>query len=146
LLTLNSMPDGPRLIAVHFNAANAPDVWVSGRSYRILVLLSLIGGPLLLVWLMGWMPRLTNGKGQVPDHEYWFDRVRCKDTYAFLLQHACWLGSMTAAAIYVIHISILQANAHNPPQLSPDRLLTMAVIYVCGLVWWTAAFFRHFRK
>jgi uncharacterized membrane protein len=59
LLTLNSMPERPKLIAMHFNAANAPDVWVSRRTYRILVLLSLIGGPLLLVWLMGWMPRLA---------------------------------------------------------------------------------------
>ena len=110
------------------------------------MLLSLTAVPLGLVWLMGWMPRFTNGRGQVPDNEYWFDTVRRKDTYAFLLQHACWLGSMTAAAIYVTHILILRANAVTPPRLSSDRLVFMVVTYACGLLWWTAAFFGHFKK
>jgi uncharacterized membrane protein len=146
LLTLSNTVDVPNPIAVHFDAANAPDGWTSDNIYRIVVLISLIGLPLLLVALLGWMPRSTSGKGQVPDHEYWFEEVRRKETYTFLLGHACRVASMTAAAIYVTHILILRANALNPPRLSSDRLIALMVIYVCGLAWWTAAYLRHFKK
>jgi len=145
-LTLNSMPQVPNPVAVHFNATNAPDGWTSQNAYRIAVLAALVGAPVLLVWLMGWMPRLTSGKGQVPDHHYWFDPARRRETYTFLLQHASWLGSMTAAVIYVFHILILRANALDPPQLSSERLITVILIYLFGLAWWTTAFLRHFKR
>ncbi len=146
LLTLNSMPQVPNPIAVHFDATNAPDHWVSRQFYVNVVLINIMGAPLLLFWLMGWMPRLTGGRGQVPNSDYWFDRERRKQTYDFLLQHASWLGSMTAAVIYVIHILILRANVIKPPQLSSDRLVTVILIYLFGLAWWTSAFFRHFKR
>ncbi|MFZ2092727.1 MAG: hypothetical protein WAU99_13430, partial [Pseudolabrys sp.] len=67
-------------------------------------------------------------------------------TKAFLLQHSCWLGTLTVAVIYGMHISIMHANAANPPLLATDRLLTMVLFYLIGLVWWAAAFLRHFKK
>jgi uncharacterized membrane protein len=146
VLTLISMPQVPNPIAVHFDSTNAPDHWVSRDFYRGVILLNIVGAPLLLFWLMGWIPRFTGGKGQVPESDYWFDRVRRKQTYDFLLQHASWLGTMTAAVIYVIHVLILQANVTQPPQLSSNRLITAILFYVCGLAWWTSTFFRHFRK
>jgi hypothetical protein len=63
-----------------------------------------------------------------------------------LLQHASWLGTLTVAVIYGMHISIVRANAISPPLLATDRVLTMVFGYLIGLVWWTAAFLRHFKK
>ena len=136
----------PENVAIHFNAKNEADAWVDRDQYRILLLLCLVGLPLLLVWVMAWLPRLTGGKGQIPDHEYWFAHERRDETERFLLAHACWLGTITVAVIYGVHISIQRANAAAPATLASDQLLTMLLVYVCGLGWWIASFLRHFDK
>ena len=145
-LTFNSIGDLPEKIAIHFDANGGADGWTTRETYRVYVLLSLAGLPLLLVWIMAGLPRLTKGKGQIPDCEYWFAGDRQQLTETFLLQHACWLGTLTVAVIYGMHVSIMRANAISPPALATDRLLTMALVYLIGLVWWTATFLRHFKK
>jgi hypothetical protein len=40
----------------------------------------------------------------------------------------------------------MRANAVAPPQLATDRLLTMVLVYLVGLVWWFTSFIRHFQK
>lgn len=146
LLAFNSIGGLPEKIAIRFDANGAADSWTTRETYRVFVLLSLAGLPLLLVWVMAGLPRLTKGRGQIPDCEYWFAVNRQQQTEAFLLQHACWLGTLTVAVVYGMHVLIVRANAINPPMLTTDRLLTMIFVYLFGLVWWTAAFLRHFRK
>ena len=145
-LTLNSIGDLPEKIAIHFDANGAADGWTSRETYRVSALLALSGLPLLLVWIMAGLPRLTKGRGQIPDYEYWFAGDRQRLTETFLLRHACWLGTLTVAVIYGMHVSIMRANAISPPLLATDRLLTMVFVYLLGLVWWAAAFLRHFKK
>lgn len=142
LATIGDLPDR---VAIHFAADGSADAWASREWYRSFILLALIGLPLLLVWMMGTLPRLRNGRGQVPNCDYWFARDRRKETEAFLVAHAYWLGCMTVAVIYGIHISILRANTVSPPSLGTNRFITMILFYVCGLAWWMAAFLRHFR-
>ena len=144
--TLNTVGDLPERVAIHFNANGAADAWTNRGHYRLFIPLLLVGLPSLLVWVMAVLPRYTNGKGQIPNCEYWFAQERRHLTASFLIGHACWLGCLTVAVVYGIHISILRANAMTPPVLATDRLITMLVVYLCGLVWWTATFLRHFQK
>ena len=146
LLMVTSSAGLPENVAIHFNAKDDADAWVARDQYRLLMLLALVGLPLLLVWVMAWLPRLTGGKGQIPDHEYWFANGRRRDTERFLLAHACWLGTITVAVIYGIHISIQRANAATPAALVSDQLPTMLLVYVCGLGWWITSFLRHFDR
>ena len=147
LSTLNTTADLPDHVAVHFGgSAGVADGWTSREGYRFLVVLALTGLPTLLVAVMGGLPRLTNGRGQVPNPEHWFAQERREVTEAFLIAHACWLGCFTVALVYGVHILILRANAAMPAVLNTNRLSTMLVLYLCGLVWWMAAFLRHFQK
>ena len=102
--------------------------------------------PSLLVWLLAGLPRVTNGRGQIPNAEYWFEQERRQTTQNFLINHASWLGIMTVAVVYGIHLTIVRSNAMSPPVLAIDRFITMVVIYLCGLVWWLIAFLRHFQR
>jgi len=145
-LALGSTGSLPEKIAIHFDANGAADSWTTRETYRVFVLLSLTSLPVLLVWVTAGLPRLTKGRGQIPNCEYWFAGSRRQQTEAFLLQHANWLGTLTAAVTYGMNFLIVRANAIHPPLLATDRLLTMIVIYLFGLVWWTAAFLRHFRN
>ena len=144
--TLNSVGDLPEKVATHFNANGVADGWTNRDHYRLFIVLFLVGLPLLLVWVMAGLPRLTNGRGQIPNCEYWFAQKRRHTTESFLIGHACWLGCLTVAVIYGMHISILRANAMTPSVLASDRFITMLVVYLCGLVWWTATFLRHFQR
>jgi uncharacterized membrane protein len=144
--TLSSGGDLPEKVAIHFNASGVPDGWANRDHYRLFIVLLLVGLPLLLVWVMAGLPRYTNGRGQIPNCEYWFAQERRRTTASFLIGHACWLGCLTVAVVYGIHLSILRANAMTPPVLATDRFVTMIVFCLCGLVWWTAAFLRHFQK
>lgn len=146
ILTVTNTVSLPESVAIHFNAKNSDDAWISRDLYRVLILLSLIGLPLLLIWVMALLPRLTDGMGQIPDHEYWFASERRSATEQFLIPHACWLGTITVAIIYGIHIAIQSANAVAPATLATDQLSTMLLIYVCGLGWWIASFLRHFKR
>lgn len=145
-LTLNSVGDLPERVATHFNTNGVADAWSNRDQYRFFILLLLVGLPSLLVWLVAGLPRYTNGKGQIPNWEYWFAQERRHSTARFLIAHACWLGCLTVAVVYGIHISILRANTTTPPGLAIDRLFTMLVVYLCGLIWWTATFLRHFQR
>ena len=144
--TLSSGGDLPERVAIHFNASGVADGWANRYHYRLFILSFMIGLPLLLVWVMAGLPRHTNGRGQIPNCEYWFAQERRHATASFLLGHAGWLGCLTVAVVYGIHLSILRANTVTPPVLATDRFITMMVVYLCGLVWWTAAFLRHFQK
>jgi uncharacterized membrane protein len=146
VLIFSSIGSLPAKVAVHFSANSAPDGWVSREEYGIFALLFVIGLPLILFIIMAGLPRLTRGKGFIPNNEYWFADERKQQTESFLLQHSSWLGTMTAAVIYGIHVFLTRANELNPPKLSTDRLLIMIFLYLCGLAWWTTAFFRHFQK
>ena len=72
LFALNSIADMPQNIAVHFNSTGEPDRWMTRDNYRLLILFALVGLPLVLIWVMAILPRYTNGRGQIPNPEYWF--------------------------------------------------------------------------
>jgi uncharacterized membrane protein len=146
VLVFNSIGDLPDNVAIHFDASSAPDRWVSRGEYDVLVFLFLIALPLILFALMAGLPRLIRGKGLIPNNEYWFADERRRQTESFLLQHSSWLGAMTAAVIYGTHVLVMRANELDPPKLSTDRFLIMILFYLCGLLWWTTAFLRHFQK
>jgi len=146
VLIFSSIGDLPAKVAVHFDANSAPDRWVSREEYGIFAFLFVIGLPLILFAIMAGLPRLTSGKGLIPNNEYWFADERKQQTESFLLQHSSWLGTMTAAVIYGIHVLLARANELDPPKLSTDRFLIMIFLYLCGLAWWTTAFFRRFQK
>ena len=146
LFALNGIAEMPENIVVHFGTSGEPDRWMTRDHYRLLVLFILVGLPLILVWVMAMLPRYTNGRGQIPNCEYWFAEQRRDSTEAFLISHACWLGCLTAAVGYGLHILILRANASSPPILAVDRLTTMIIIYLGGLVWWVLSFVRHFQR
>jgi hypothetical protein len=144
--TLRSFADLPVQLAVHFRSDGTADRWATREHYRSLIFVLLVSAPLILVWIMAGLPRLTKGKGQIPYAAYWFADEHRKATSHFLLQHACWLGSLTAAAIYGLHILITRANTTNPPSLATNDLFTMVFVYLIGLAWWLQALLKRFRR
>jgi uncharacterized membrane protein len=146
LFTFNTIEDLPERVAVHFDTTGVADGWMTRDQYRYYILGFLILLPSLLVWVMAVLPRLTGGRGQIPNSDYWFAQDRRYMTESFLIAHACWLGCLTLAVIYGIHILLLRANAATPSTLPMGRFITMIILYLCGIGWWTARLLRHFQR
>lgn len=88
VFALNSIAGLPETIAVHLNSTGAADRWMTRDHYRLLVLFVLAGLPLVLFLVMAMLPRYTNGRGQLPNCEYWFAEQRRDLTEVFLISHA----------------------------------------------------------
>jgi uncharacterized membrane protein len=146
VFAFNGTGNLPEKVAIQFDASGAANYWTSRDSYRFFLSLFLVGLPSLVVWLMAGLPRFTQGQGQIPNNEYWFAQQRRHATERFLIDHAFWLGCMTVAVVYGMHIFILRANANSPPLLAVDSVITMIAVYLLGLAWWFTAFMRHFQK
>jgi uncharacterized membrane protein len=145
-VSLRDLAAMPERVAIHFGANGAADGWITHTGYRSFILAFVIGVPVVLVGLMAGLPRLTNGAGQIPHSAYWFAPERRQMTLAFLTRHSCWLGCLTIAATYGVHVTILRANAVSPPAPDDERLFTMLIVYVLGLVWWTTTLIRRFHN
>jgi uncharacterized membrane protein len=143
---LGSIGELPERVAIHFDTTGAADGWTSREGYRLFILVALVALPSLLVWVMAGLPQLTKGNGQVPNNEYWFAPERRHETESYLLSHASWLGCMTVAILYGMHVLVLRANATSPPLLATDRFVVMLFAYVLGLGWWFTTFLRHFQR
>lgn len=143
---LSNIEELPSRIAIHFDTGGAPDAWADREHYLIVVMAALVALPSLLVWLMGWFPRYIDGKGQVPNAQIWFARERRLATESFLIGHAGWLGCITLAVIYGVHLLITQANLAKPPHIDSNRLAAVLLTYLVGLGWWTATFMRRFGR
>ena len=108
----------PERVAIHFRANGEADGWITHNGYRSFILTFIIGLPVILMGLMAGLPHLTNGAGQIPNRAYWFALERRQMTFAFLTRHSCWLGCLTVAVTYGLHVAILCANAVSPPTLA----------------------------
>ena len=69
-LMFKSIGELPERMVVHFGMDGAADGWMGREDYRLLMPVCLVALPSLLFWIMAGLPRLTNGKGQVPNNEY----------------------------------------------------------------------------
>jgi uncharacterized membrane protein len=92
VLIFSSIGYLPAKVAVHFDANSAPDRWLSREEYGIFALLFVIGLPLILFAIMAGLPRLTNGKGLIPNNEYWFADEKSSEPRAFCYNIRVGLG------------------------------------------------------
>ncbi len=144
--TIGSFSQLPPTVAVHFDAAGAADSWMTAASYSSLILFLMIVVPVLLILLFAVLPRVTGGRGQIPNSDYWLVPERAQDSLGFLFRHSCWLASMTLATLYGINLFILRANGVTPPRLDTERLFLMVFVYLAGLAWWSMTLFRRFSR
>ena len=136
----------PERVASHFGAAGAANGYMTRDAYRIFMLAFGFGVPLLVVALIGWLPRLAPNLINIPNRDYWLAPERRAATLAALDGCALWLGCLLTAMAGAVHWLIIRANAVNPPRLENGLLITLLAAFVVGLVCWIVVLLRRFRK
>lgn len=136
----------PERVATHFGHDGLANGWMSNDGYRafMLVLGTLV--PLFVVLMAGLTPQLAGRTMKVPNPDYWLAPDRKAGTLAFMLSHACWLGSAMLLFFIGMHLLLLRANADVPPRLPEQPFYAMIVVLVIVVIVWAFALRTRFRR
>jgi uncharacterized membrane protein len=134
----------PAQLASHFAAGGAATGWMSRRGYLLFMLVFAVVIPLVIVFSMSLLPRVSDKAINIPNRDYWLGPSQREATFGFLTAHACWLGSLTIVFITGIHFMLIAANA-TQPRLPTQPFITLLVAFLIGIAIWAATLVRRFR-
>lgn len=143
---LATIPQLPAVVASHFGADNLPNGAMSRAGYRNFMLLFTIGIPLLAGLPLAWLPARYPKSLNIPNRDYWLAPAQREATLAFLRQQGYRLSTLLVVFMALVHYTLLEANALQPPRLPMDIFLTVLLLFLGGMVWWTWSLTTHFRK
>lgn len=136
----------PERVASHFDAAGLANGYMTRDDYRVFMLAFSFGLPLLVVALIGWLPRLAPNLINIPNRDYWLAPQRREAALATLDASALWLGCLLTAMAGGVHWLVIRANAVHPPQLENGPILALLGAFVAGLVCGIVVLMQRFRK
>ena len=145
LLIIASLSDLPVRVATQFGFDGAARRWMTRDNYGISMLLTVTALPLLLVALLGWLPRVAHRMISLPYRDYWLDPVRRHGTMGALGAFACALGALTIVFVSVVHLLIVAANASTPARLSQGAFWTVLILFGIAVLAWIGALHYRFR-
>lgn len=135
----------PERVASHFGFAGQADSWMSRQAYLLLMVLWGLGIPCLLLSVAWMIRKLPAGMVNLPHRNYWLAPERRESTSADVLQRMLWLSSLTVTFCLGIHVLVVEANQHQPSQLSNFIWLGLG-LYLLALGVWIVALTRHFNR
>lgn len=136
----------PERVASHFGAGNLANGWMTRGGYLVFMLVFALLLPVVVVAVVGWLPRRAPGAVNIPHRDHWMAPGRRAATLAILASHACWLGCLLALFIAGIHFAILEANAAVPPRLPADLFWTLLAGFLAAVALWIGALYLRFRN
>jgi hypothetical protein len=135
----------PDRVATHFGPDGRADAFMTRDAHRVFTLGFIVGIPLLVVTMVGVLPRWTSRFTNIPHRRHWFAPERRDDTLVFLTEHALRVGCLLVALQVGVHWLVLQANTDAPPRLALVPFLVLLGGFVAGIVWWIASLRARFR-
>lgn len=135
----------PPLVASHFNFRGVPDGWSSRPVYAGFILAVGILVPLSIVWLITVLTRAGVESLNIPARDYWNQPVHSGEAVRRVRAYIWWLACVIAVITLLIHWSVLEANARQPPGLGIGGFFIIlgAAVAVIGI--WTAGWYRLMR-
>jgi len=143
LATVGALPER---IPTHFGAGGVPNAWMTRGGYTAFMLAFAVGLPLMIVALIGGLPRLFPRQVNLPNREHWLAPERREASLAFLGRHACWLGCIMVLMAAGVHGLIVRASGATPPRLEQGLFLVMLGGFVVATGLWIVAIFRRFPR
>lgn len=136
----------PATVASHFDAAGRANGTMTHDSYRIFMLLFVVGLPALVVTLMSRAFR-RGERLNLPHRDYWLAPPRRQASLDYLVAHTQWFGSALVVFLCLVHRLVLRANALQPPRLpGPMFGSTVAPMLLFMALWIGALMLRFGRK
>jgi len=136
----------PERVATHFDAAGAPNGWMTRTEH---VRFTLIFGTLMPAFVVGvfTLIRALGGRGlNIPNKDYWLAPERQQATVDFVQRHGVWLAALMIAFIAGVHASILRANAHAPAALPLADVGWIAGSFGVAVLIWAVLLVTRFAR
>lgn len=136
----------PPVVASHFGPGGEPNGYMPRATYRLLMVILVVSGPLLLAGLSHFSLGRPRARINLPRADYWLDPARRNATLDYLA------GRMRGSALllglfltYTNHLVVL-AQAQYPIHLDGSRLLVGVVLLLVSLLLLLGSLVRHFRR
>jgi serine/threonine-protein kinase len=132
-------------VATHFDGGLLANGWMQRSEYLAFSLTFSAVLPLVIVAIVGWLPRLFPASVNLPNRDYWLAPERSAATFETVAVWAILLGALLSIFMAGVHWLILQANAVVPPQLPAKPFWTMLIAFLAVFAFWIWAFWSRFR-
>ena len=150
LVTLFSWWQGyseiPERLASHFNAAGAPNGWMSKDQFftlnALLVGLAIFIGvfpPLLIAKLP---PNLIN----LPNKDYWLAPERRAETVTFFERWFAWFACAFLLFLALVMQMVIQSNRSATPELPSDQFMFLLFGFLLFTAVWVVLMARKFSR
>ena len=136
----------PPLVASHFDSQGNADGFMPRSGYVTFIVVLLLGIPLLLAYLPIALARMDVRNINLPNGQYWLAAERREETFVFLRLHFVSFASVLVVFLAYVHWLVVQANQHQPPQLSTPAIITGLVVFTAAVVVWLIILYRRFNK
>jgi serine/threonine-protein kinase len=133
-LTYESLPDP---LATHFNGRGIPDDWSNRVNYLLGMAGLAIFFPTLIVGLCFALRYFPDAVINVPNRSYWLAPERRPQVNKHFFEHSIWFAGLAILFVFGLHLSLLDANSHQPPRLSLSLLAVTAGGFLIGTLAWT---------
>jgi hypothetical protein len=81
----------------------------------------------------------------LPHREYWLSAERRDRTIEELSRRIGWMASLTLVFLTGLNLLVVDANRHQPAQLSP-AIWVMLVVFLLTTLAWLVSLVRHFSS
>ena len=136
----------PPLVASHFGSQGNADGFMPRSAYVIFIVVLLLLIPLLLAFLPFALARMDVRNINLPNGQYWLAAERREETFVFLRLHFVSFASVLVVFLAYVHWLVVQANQHQPPQLSTPAIITGLIVFTAAVVVWLIILYRRFNK
>jgi uncharacterized membrane protein len=136
----------PPRVATHFGHGGYANGYMSRDGYLAFMLALTTLVPLVVVAMVGFVPRIAASNIKGPQRAYWLAPERRAASLAWIANHACWMGVTLAGLLLGMHLLTVQANLVTPPRLAETAFVPLLGVFLAAIVAWIAIMVAHFRR
>jgi len=136
----------PERMASHFNAAGAPNGWMTKNQFFSLnVILIAVAA------FSGFFPgrkiaKLPASKINLPNKEYWLDPARREETVAYFQRWFAWFGCAILLLVVLVMQLVIESNRSPTPMLPLGPIMIILFGFLIFITVRTIAMYRRFSK
>ena len=143
LLTYDRLPEP---LASHFDARGVPNGWTTRATYLAGMIGSAIFLPALVVGLCFAFRYFPDSMINLPNRDFWLAPGRRAETNAHLFHHSFLFACLAILFMLGIHLSLVEANSHQPPRLSLSLIILTGGTFLVGVIAWALLLLWPFLK
>jgi len=136
----------PARMASHFNAAGAPNGWMTKSQFFTLDVILIAVAAFSGFFPARRIAQVPTAKINLPNKEYWLDPVRRQETLAYFQRWFAWFGCAILLFVVLVMQLVIESNRSSSPMLPLGPIMVILFGFLAFVITMTAAMYRKFLK